>query len=68
MSITSHCRILDDALNIQLRGEILRLHNDLGFTLVYVTHNYDEAEALGARIIYLRHGRIESASNSHSQT
>lgn len=51
---------LDHALNIQLRGEILRLHNDLGFTLVYVTHNYDEAEALGARIIFLRHGRIDS--------
>ena len=50
---------LDDALNMQLREEILRLHNDLGFTLVYVTHNRDEAEALGTRIIFLRHGRID---------
>jgi ABC-type sugar transport system ATPase subunit len=55
---------LDDALNMQLRGEILRLHNDLGFTLVYVTHNYDEAEALGARTIHLRHGQIVSTSPS----
>ena len=55
---------LDDALNMQLRGEILRLHNDLGFTLVYVTHNRDEAEALGARIIFLRHGRLESDAAS----
>jgi iron(III) transport system ATP-binding protein len=53
---------LDDALNIQLRGEILRLHNDLGFTLVYVTHSRDEAEALGARTIHLRHGQIVSTS------
>jgi ABC-type sugar transport system ATPase subunit len=62
---------VDDALNMQLRGEILRLHGDLGFTLVYVIHNRDEAEALGARIIFLRHGRIDSASynlDSHSQT
>ena len=52
---------LDEALNIQLRNEILQLHSELGFTLVYVTHNRDEAEALGTRIIYLRHGRIDSA-------
>jgi ABC-type sugar transport system ATPase subunit len=52
---------LDETLNIQLRKEILRLHNDLGFTLVYVTHNREEAEALGARIIFLRHGRIDDA-------
>ena len=43
----------EDALNMQLRDEIVRLHGDLGFTLVYVTHNRDEAEALGARIIFL---------------
>ena len=49
---------LDEALNMQLRKEIVRLHGDLGFTLVYVTHNRDEAEALGARIVFLRHGRI----------
>ena len=50
---------LDEALNMQLRNEILQLHSELGFTLVYVTHNRDEAEALGTRIIYLRHGRID---------
>jgi iron(III) transport system ATP-binding protein len=59
---------LDETMNMQLRKEIIRFHGDLGFTLVYVTHNRDEAEALGTRIIYLRHGRIDSASNSHSQT
>jgi iron(III) transport system ATP-binding protein len=58
---------LDETLNVQLRKEILRLHNDLGFTLVYVTHNREEAEALGARIVFLRQGRIDSASNSHMQ-
>jgi iron(III) transport system ATP-binding protein len=55
---------LDDALNMQLRKEILRLHGDLGFTLVYVTHKRDEAEALGARIIILRCGRIDNAASA----
>jgi ABC-type sugar transport system ATPase subunit len=55
---------LDDALNMQLRKEILRLHGDLGFTLVYVTHNRDEAEALDARIIFLRCGRIDDAASA----
>lgn len=55
---------LDEALNMQLRKEILRLHSDLGFTLVYVTHSREEAEALGARTIFLRQGRIDSTSAS----
>ena len=52
---------LDEALNLQLREEILRLHSDLGFTLVYVTHNREEAQQLGTRTIYLRRGRIEGS-------
>jgi len=55
---------LDDALNMQLRKEILRLHGDLGFTLVYVTHNRDEAKELGTRTIHLRQGRIDQASDA----
>jgi iron(III) transport system ATP-binding protein len=50
---------LDETLNVQLRKEIVRLHGDLGFTLVYVTHNRKEAEALGARMIFLRCGQID---------
>jgi ABC-type sugar transport system ATPase subunit len=52
---------LDETLNLQLQKDILRLHSDLGFTLVYVTHNRQEAKALGNRILFLRHGQIESA-------
>jgi ABC-type sugar transport system ATPase subunit len=54
---------LDEALNRQLRREILRLHSDLGFTLVYVTHSRDEAKELGTRTIQLKHGRIDPASH-----
>ena len=49
---------LDDELNEQLREEILRLHGDLGFTLLYVTHSSDEAKQLGTRTIYLWQGRV----------
>jgi iron(III) transport system ATP-binding protein len=54
---------LDEALNIQIRKEILRLHCELRFTLVYVTHNRDEAKELGTRSMHLRNGRIDSALN-----
>ena len=49
---------LDDELNEQLREEILRLHGDLGFTLLYVTHSRDEAKQLGTRTLYLKQGRV----------
>jgi ABC-type sugar transport system ATPase subunit len=54
---------LDEALNLQLQKDILRLHSELGFTLVYGTHNRQEAKALGNRILFLRHGQIEPANN-----
>ena len=50
---------LDEALNLQLREEIMRLHRDLGFTLVYVTHSRVEAKELGTRTIHIRQGRVE---------
>jgi ABC-type sugar transport system ATPase subunit len=42
---------LDAELNLHLRLEILRLHAELGFTLVYVTHSREEAGAIGSRVI-----------------
>jgi iron(III) transport system ATP-binding protein len=52
---------LDEELNLQLREEILGLHSDLGFTLLYVTHNREEAQQLGLRTVYLKEGRIEGS-------
>ncbi len=54
---------LDEALNMELRKEILRLQGNLGFTLVYVTHSRDEARELGTRTIRLTEGRVDSASD-----
>ena len=50
---------LDPELNLHLRREILRLHAELGFTLVYVTHNREEAAEIGSRVIVMAYGRLE---------
>jgi iron(III) transport system ATP-binding protein len=53
---------LDEELNRQLRREIRRLHTDLRFTLLYVTHSREEASELGTRTVHLRLGRIDAGS------
>jgi len=49
---------LDEELNRRMRKEILRLQKTLGTTLLYVTHDRDEARELGTRIILMRDGRL----------
>jgi len=44
---------LDIKRNKILRQEIVRLQEKLGFTLVYVTHNQEEAQAIGTNILNL---------------
>jgi iron(III) transport system ATP-binding protein len=44
---------LDPELSLHLRGEILRLHAELSFALVYVTHSREEAADLGSRVIHM---------------
>ena len=50
---------LDAALRNQMRVELLRLHKQLGATIVYVTHDQVEAMTLGDRIAIFNQGRIE---------
>lgn len=50
---------LDAALRVQMRVEIARLHEQLGATMVYVTHDQVEAMTLATRIVVLRNGMIE---------
>jgi ABC-type Fe3+/spermidine/putrescine transport system ATPase subunit len=50
---------LDFELASHLRGEILGLHVQLGFTLVFVTHNREDAEQIGSRVLRMHQGRIE---------
>ncbi|TKC88736.1 ABC transporter ATP-binding protein [Trinickia terrae] len=49
---------LDKKLRDQLQGEIKRLHKDLGTTLVYVTHDQEEALNLSDRVCLMNGGRI----------
>ncbi|QPM92416.1 ABC transporter ATP-binding protein [Pseudooceanicola algae] len=50
---------LDAKLRTQMRAEIKRLHNRLGVTSIYVTHDQVEAMTLADRIVVMRDGRIE---------
>jgi multiple sugar transport system ATP-binding protein len=50
---------LDAQLRNQMRTEIKTMRESFGTTIVYVTHDYSEALALGDRIAILHGGRIE---------
>ena len=50
---------LDAALRVDMRLEIVRLHEQLGTTMIYVTHDQAEAMTLADRIVVLNGGSIE---------
>ncbi len=50
---------VDAKVREQLRFEIRRMHDELGFTAVYVTHDQEEAMALGSRVAVMDSGNIE---------
>ena len=52
---------LDAQLRDEMRTEIKRLHQELGKTMIYVTHDQIEAMTLADRIVLLREGVIEQA-------
>ena len=54
---------LDAALRVQTRLEIARLHERLGSTMIYVTHDQVEAMTLADKIVVLRDGRIEQVGS-----
>ena len=50
---------LDAALRVDMRMEIAKLHNDLGATMVYVTHDQVEAMTLADKIVVLNGGIVQ---------
>jgi multiple sugar transport system ATP-binding protein len=50
---------LDAQLRDEMRGEIKRLHQEIGTTMIYVTHDQIEAMTLADRIVLMREGKIE---------
>ena len=49
---------LDAKLRVQMRSEISSLHQRLGATIIYVTHDQTEAMTLGTRIVVMKDGVI----------
>jgi multiple sugar transport system ATP-binding protein len=50
---------LDAALRLQARTELARLRRRIEATLIYVTHDQEEAMTLADRIVILRQGRVQ---------
>ena len=50
---------LDAELRVQMRLEITKLHQAMGATMIYVTHDQTEAMTLADKIVVLRSGRVE---------
>lgn len=49
---------LDAKLRLEMRAEIRRIHNMIGCSTIYVTHDQDEALSLADRIVVLRDGEV----------
>ncbi len=52
---------LDARLRAEMRAELARLHRRLGATMLYVTHDQEEALTLGDRVVVLRDGAVQQA-------
>ena len=50
---------LDAKLRVQMRTEIKRIHQKVGTTIIYVTHDQVEAMTLAKRIVVMNAGKIE---------
>ena len=49
---------LDAKLRLEMRAEIRRIHDGLGSSTIYVTHDQDEALSLADRIVVMRDGAV----------
>ena len=50
---------LDAKLRVQMRTEISKIHQRLGATIIYVTHDQTEAMTLGTRIVVMKDGVVQ---------
>ncbi|HZK10280.1 MAG TPA: sn-glycerol-3-phosphate ABC transporter ATP-binding protein UgpC, partial [Clostridia bacterium] len=53
---------LDAKLRVQMRAELIKLHEELKTTFVYVTHDQTEAMTMGSRICVLKDGEIQQVA------
>ena len=50
---------LDAKLRVQMRAEIIKLHQRLQTTTIYVTHDQTEALTMATRIVVMKDGKIQ---------
>lgn len=56
---------LDANLKVEMRTEIHKLQRNLGISMIFVTHDQEEAMVLGDKIILMRDGRIQQIGSPH---
>jgi len=49
---------LDPLIRRDMQAEVIRLHRDMGKTMIFITHDLSEALKLGDRILIMRHGEL----------
>ena len=54
---------LDAKLRAQMRTEIIKLHQKLQTTIIYVTHDQTEAMTMGSRIVVMKDGYIQQVDS-----
>src|SRR3712207_2825903 len=54
---------LDAKLRVQMRTEIAKLHNRIGVTTIYVTHDQTEAMTMADRIVVLKDGIVQQIAS-----
>ena len=58
---------LDAKLRVQMRIEISKIHQRLGATIIYVTHDQTEAMTLGTRIVVMKDGVVQQVDTPQNQ-
>jgi sulfate transport system ATP-binding protein len=56
---------LDAKVRTELRLWLRRLHDDIGITSIFVTHDQEEAFAVADRVVVMNQGRIEQVGTAH---
>lgn len=54
---------VDAIVRLALQDEMLRIHRALGTTILFVTHDVDEALRIADRIVVMRDGKIEQSDS-----
>lgn len=57
---------LDAKLRVQMRSELIKLHNKLATTFVYVTHDQTEAMTMGSRICVINKGLVQQVADPNT--